>query len=787
MMRRPGSQGPGGGTMAASSTSGNARGPGARGVGGSRRPTPPRTRPGASGTGSYHGRNKPLLERLRDELAGLRPKRDKLRTLVERNEVEAGDLAHVTTEKEQKALGAEAKLAQKEEEFLSFVSASAAEYNAILESMEKMEQETKQNRPLVREQRDANVDLDAELAELGNELTRVAADADRAKQQCELAIREMGGFDHELQRCQELLQAERSLDARALETLHRDRAYLTELRQHAHSIKNHVQVFYVGESAAGVHARLGDGATPSCSSSSLRPAATATAAMLRSPRVTPSNVDALLESSCIANGADPLQHLAQNCRCETSVSNWVKVDEFWYLDDVFRENFTTAELVDIPPWHPRFVQLQRAEERAASTVAGGGTQAEDGHGGGGRNSVTGLDPGGDGGTNLSSSKSRKSLEELGLSAAVKAGATTATCSKDSVLKIANDTALAEEVEELKLEDESVQQQLARSRIAEALLTEEIPYTRAILEHNHGAGIFCFLGKDRGLFEMVAGRLEATFRDNSSRDRVAGVLRRNLGGGAAACSSSGKVTTTTASGVGSNSADTPASRSQPGGVAQRNKVAFGATNKTTSASAMNKSRNPNPGASSSSSTTTLSSNMNSSEYVFAGYRFVRISDDHVCVLGGRRRGAPNLAVPSRDPDERARSSVLQALAEPDVQTSFSLLFVPDEGTSHRTAVEAVAGLSGKATTSSTPDFLAALSSAAATPSAPAEGTQFLRTVLDSGRTTYATLILEQSGLQTLAQALRCRALDSRGGLAKNEHERKGETAAREGAAKAGRAG
>ena len=70
--------------------------------------------------------------------------------LVERNEQECATLEEATEAKAGRASEAEEQLQTREEEFLSFVSDSAATYNELLQTMEAMEEEIKENKPLVR-------------------------------------------------------------------------------------------------------------------------------------------------------------------------------------------------------------------------------------------------------------------------------------------------------------------------------------------------------------------------------------------------------------------------------------------------------------------------------------------------------------------------------------------------------------------------------------------------------------------------------------------------------------
>lgn len=83
---------------------------------------------------------------------------------------------------------------------------------------------------------------------MSQQLTETKDRADAAKAKTDQALEVMGNFDAELRQGLQLLQRERDADLATFNLLRRDRDYLDDLRRKAHGIKNHVQVFYVGDS-----------------------------------------------------------------------------------------------------------------------------------------------------------------------------------------------------------------------------------------------------------------------------------------------------------------------------------------------------------------------------------------------------------------------------------------------------------------------------------------------------------------------------------------------------------
>lgn len=111
--------------------------------------------------------------------------------------------------------------------------------------------------PQVKVQNASNAALEQEVRALSAEREAAKEDADRAKKWSEHALLQMTNSDQELIDCKDLLQIARQNAMKVLGTLEEDRRILVELRQKAHAIKNHVQVFYVGESLDGQGGEVG--------------------------------------------------------------------------------------------------------------------------------------------------------------------------------------------------------------------------------------------------------------------------------------------------------------------------------------------------------------------------------------------------------------------------------------------------------------------------------------------------------------------------------------------------
>mmetsp|Transcript_7637 Transcript_7637/g.18458 ORF Transcript_7637/g.18458 Transcript_7637/m.18458 type:complete len:799 (-) Transcript_7637:321-2717(-) len=633
-------------------------------------------------------------ETLEQDVAQVKGAYDRLAALCHNEEQKESNLRNAVVQKRAITKEKEQLHGEAEDAYLNFVSEHANAYNELTTELHEMQKEIGESMPGVKVQNASNASLEQEVRALSAEREAAKEDADRAKKWSEQALLQMTNSDQELIDCKDLLQIARQNAMKVLGTLEEDRRILVELRQKAHAIKNHVQVFYVGESLDGQGGEVGGagggGRTGSGGLSTGTPRRGAQA-------------------------SDALQYVTASSGSSSSSSSSAKVDEHWYKDEVYAEHYTTAEVVDIPPWHPDYVRIREREEfNPGGACAGGGS---------------------------SSSSYRQDSHSFGAGGGV-------------------------------LETEggssSTPEQLALGRIAGQLIETEVPYIRARMEQAHGSALLLFMGKDPTLFDAVASQIQSAFRDNSSRDRMKINLQEN----------SGNATTTGVSAAGGATTTISTTTSKVARQVQK---------------------------------------LEQEQYMFEGYRLVTVAEkSHVAVLGSKRKGGTIASTPH---------SVAELIKNPLEQSSCSLLHVPSEselkavcelvgsllassgGSSSSSKSRSLGGPAGATGTSaSTPSgtprkqtekaepfnpnasftsltasFFADTTTPSASLGTSTKTLDFLRAFLTSGgsaragsgKAVYVTFIMEEPAVEVLGRAMKLRALDSRGGIAMGEHERKGD--------------
>lgn len=138
--------------------------------------------------------------------------------------------------------------------------------------------------------------------------------------------------------------------------------YLEELRHKVHAIRNHVLVFYVGESAANCDSTTSAVPLTIPGTTSFGPA---------SPRPPGISLNAPANEN-----VDAMQYVLTNLEKKVSASaddallKAARVDESFYKDAIFRDHFTSANL-NLPPWSEEFLKIQTEEENLAYENQGG--------------------------------------------------------------------------------------------------------------------------------------------------------------------------------------------------------------------------------------------------------------------------------------------------------------------------------------------------------------------------------------------------------------------------------